>query len=149
MTALDETREDWRVIHGGRYTRLYTVWMSMRQRCCNPNAQAYPRYGGRGIAVCDEWQDFATFQRWALASGYSDELTIERVDNDGGYEPRNCRWATRSEQAHNTKNTKLTSQAAERIRSEVAAGRTQRDLAREYGVSETLIGYVMKRKAWA
>jgi len=87
--------------HGGSGTRLYRIWAAMKTRCMNPNFWAYNHYGGRGIKVCRAWQKFPAFQRWALSNGYRDKLTIERKNNDRGYCPSNCKWATRKEQSSN------------------------------------------------
>ena len=84
--------------HGGSSSRLYTIWQNMKQRCGNPKATEFSAYGGRGIKVSPEWEsDFAVFREWAIAHGYADNLTIDRIDNDKGYFPDNCQWLTRSE----------------------------------------------------
>lgn len=88
--------------HGMSRTRLFRIWADMRKRCRDPKTDHYHRYGGRGIKVCDEWQTFEPFRDWALANGYSEELTIDRTDNDGNYEAANCRWIPRNEQQDNT-----------------------------------------------
>lgn len=96
--------------HGGApasgVERLYGIWTMMRQRCENEDNADYRWYGAKGIEVCDEWQDYATFRQWALSNGYANNLTIDREKGDGNYEPGNCQWITQSE------NTKKRNQVA-------------------------------------
>lgn len=94
--------------HGMTNTRLFHIWSTMKQRCCNPNKQHYECYGGRGIEVCDEWlKDFNSFYEWSLKNGYTEELTLDRINIDGNYEPSNCRWVDRVTQANNKKNNRV------------------------------------------
>lgn len=87
--------------------RLYRIWKNMKRRCNNPNRSNYNRYGGRGIKVCQEWQeDFQAFYDWAMANGYQEDLEIDRIDNDGNYEPSNCRWVTHKENCNNRRTIK-------------------------------------------
>lgn len=81
---------------------LYGTWRQMINRCENPRTNYYERYGGRGISVCEEWKDFWKFVEWAVRNGYSNGLSIDRIDNDGNYCPENCRWVTQGEQLLNT-----------------------------------------------
>lgn len=91
--------------HGESKTRLYRIWKAMRQRCNNPADHFFHIYGGAGVKVCSEWDDYQSFANWAYQSGYTDELTIDRIDPKGDYEPSNCRWATWTEQARNKQDT--------------------------------------------
>ena len=87
--------------HGLKNTRLYSIWRNMKGRTLNPKNKAYPNYGGRGITICDEWLDVQNFYDWAMSNGYSDELSIDRIESDGNYEPSNCRWTTPTIQTRN------------------------------------------------
>lgn len=88
--------------HGLKNTRLFRIWADMKSRCFNPNVPSYVRYGGRDITVCDEWKNnFQVFYDWSMSNGYQDDLTIDRKDNDGNYEPSNCHWTTVKKQSLN------------------------------------------------
>ena len=89
--------------HGFGYTRLYAVWAEIKNRTLNPKNKSYNDYGGRGITICEEWLDVQNFYNWAISNGYEENkgLSIDRIDNDGNYEPNNCRWTTQNIQARN------------------------------------------------
>jgi len=89
--------------HGLSKTKLYNVWHSMKERCYLPSNTSYVRYGARGITFCDSWKEFTPFYEWATANGYSEGLVIDRIDNNGNYEPNNCRWVTIKENNNNSR----------------------------------------------
>ena len=125
--------------HGETKTRLYKIWNGMRQRCMNENDQAYIRYGARGISVCKEWDSFLAFKQWAISHGYRDDLTIDRINVNGNYEPCNCRWADIIVQSNNKTNSHYL----------VLDGRkqTMAQWAKELNIkTETLYARVVKRK---
>ena len=100
--------------HNKCHTRLYNIWRGMKDRCYNSNVLEYDNYGGRGIKVCEEWlNDFQAFYNWSMSHGYSDDLTIDRKENDGDYCPENCRWVTYKEQNNNTSRNRLLTNAGE------------------------------------
>jgi len=89
-------------------TRLYNIYKGMKKRCYNPNNHAYGLYGCRGIDICDDWlKDFEEFKAWSLANGYSDDLSIDRIDNERGYRPDNCRWITHKKQSNNRRDNRI------------------------------------------
>lgn len=91
--------------HGMTGMRIHDEWRAMKRRCYIPSQRDYAHYGGRGIGVCEEWKDdFQAFYNWAMANGYADNLTLDRKDANGNYEPSNCRWVTQKEQQNNRRN---------------------------------------------
>lgn len=96
------------VKHGMKKTRLYRIWSGMKSRCYTPSNPAYNRYGGRGISICQEWKsDFNAFYEWAKNNEYSENLSIDRIDVNGNYDPSNCRWSTPQQQSDNKRNNIL------------------------------------------
>ena len=102
--------------HGETHTRLYRIWHGMKQRTLNSNDKDYENYGSRGITICPEWtNDYIKFRDWALSHGYADDLVIDRIENNGNYEPSNCQWITVLESNRNKRNT-INMQIAKEIR---------------------------------
>ena len=121
----------YKIKHGMCGTRLYRIWDDMRGRATRQNNTYWDNYGGRGITLHPEWQKFEPFMKWALASGYKDELQLDRINNDGPYCPDNCRWVTRWEQDRNKRSNVWIDYDGEKI--------CQSDLARKLGVHYSTI----------
>ena len=102
-----EKRVAARTTHHETGTRLYQIWFHMKRRTTNVNDREYSYYGGRGITICDEWLSYEPFRDWALQNGYSAELSIDRIDNNKGYCPENCRWTTQKVQSNNTRKNRI------------------------------------------
>ena len=134
--------------HGFANTPLQRVWIQMRYRCGNPKAPNYPNYGGRGIAVCEEWRKFRAFHEWAVANGYRKGLPIDRRDNNGPYSPDNCRFISTAENTQNSRQAKINAAIARKIRARKANGETARAIAKSLHLSEKLVGDVIRRRTW-
>lgn len=130
----------------GSRSPTYNSWRAMIQRCRDPNNWQYPDYGGRGIRVCDEWLRFEGFL--ADMGERPAARFIERIDNERGYEPGNCRWASRTDQNRNRRNTKLSEETVVEIRRRRATGEVLRTIAADFGVSMAMVSYVARGEAW-
>ena len=97
-----------KMTHGESKSRLYAIWQQMKNRCMNSHTTYYEYYGGRGISVCNDWlNSYPAFREWALSTGYNDNLTIDRINIDGDYNPSNCRWVTSVAQASNRRSNRV------------------------------------------
>jgi len=94
--------------------KIYTAWKNMRGRCNNTLSKDYKYYGLRGIKHCEDWKEYAYFEKWALKNGYKENLTLDRINCDGNYEPSNCRWATKTTQSRNTRRLRIDNTSGER-----------------------------------
>lgn len=126
----------------------YGIWCNMRQRCNNPNSKDYSRYGGRGIKIHPSWSKFLVFLK-DVGERPSLSHTLDRIDNNGNYEPGNVRWATRQEQTHNSRVVKLDSQQVKNIRALYAnrAG-TQSFIAQKYNIHQSVVSRIVNGKIW-
>lgn len=131
IKGIHSGKESTLYVHGGTGTRIHNIWLSMRERCNRVNHPWYKAYGGRGIKICEEWNDFSKFRQWAMINGYSDELTIDRIDYNKGYEPNNCRWATMKEQQNNKRSNRIIEYKCKRY--------TLTQLAEKIGINKTTL----------
>ena len=132
-------------------TKLYRTWLHIKDRCLNYKNKDYKDYGGRGITICPEWtESYIVFRDWSLNNGYADNLEIDRwPNNDGNYEPKNCRWVTHKENCNNRRGKKLYLEKVNEIRKLYATGNyTQKELAEKFNVSQTLISQIILNKIW-
>lgn len=136
--------------HGMSKHQLYAVWFSMKARCSNPKNQAWKLYGGRGIGLTKSWLKFEPFRDWALAKGWKPGLTLERRDNNAGYSPSNCYFATWKQQGRNRRDNKLDAEKVAYIRQVVKFGGrgSQRKMAALFGVSPSCIGKIARKERW-
>ena len=123
--------------HNESKTRLYKIWVGMRQRCNNPNKVRYADYGGRGIKVCDDWDNYLTFKNWAISNGYDDTMSIERVDVDKDYCPTNCKWIPLSDQSKNRRSCNMLTYNGKTL--------TISDWARELNIHRSTINKRLKK----
>lgn len=128
--------------HRKTHTRIYNIYHNMKQRCYNPNNTGYYRYGKRNIQVCDEWKNsFEKFYEWAITNGYQDNLTIDRIDNNGNYEPSNCRWVDKITQSNNTEKTRFYTYNGETL--------TISQLAKKYNIKRKLLSRRLCEDNWS
>lgn len=139
-----------RIEHGQGRTRLYGIWCDMKRRCYNKDREGYNRYGGRGIKVCSEWlTDFPTFMLWAMSNGYTDDLQIDRIDNDKGYHSSNCRWTTTEVNCRNRRCTKLNWEIVNEIRRlRNQTNLTQEEISMRFNISNSHVGNILNNRKW-
>lgn len=124
------------ITHGhANKTLTYRSWKEMRQRCLNPKSDKWQWYGGRGVKICEQWSDYSVFL--ADMGERPAGMTIDRIDNNGDYEPSNCQWATQLEQTRKQEKNVLTEETARQLKSDRADGMTYQELGKKYGVSKT------------
>lgn len=124
--------------HGDSNTRIYNIWCDMKRRCHSPANYSYEHYGARGISVCEEWgASYEVFKEWSENNGYADNLSIDRIDNDGNYTPDNCRWAGRKVQGRNKRDNRIVDYRGKRM--------TMAELIETVGMPESTVRYRIKK----
>ncbi len=133
--------------HGLSRDPLHKTWRAMIDRCTNSKSQFFQHYGGRGISVCSQWFSFDVFKK-DVEQGYQPGLQLDRINNNGNYEPQNVRWATRTTNVRNSRATKLNEQDAGAIKSLLNMGQRQNRIAQMFDVSEAAIKKINDKKTW-
>lgn len=121
----------------GKHNKIYDIHQAMKQRCLNPNQKFYKNYGGRGIKICDEWLDYKNLKKWAINNGYREGLDLDRINNDGNYEPSNCRWISHKVNCNNRSTRKIIKIKGKEY--------TVEDIVKKYNLSKTCIHNRLKR----
>lgn len=134
---------------GNRPGSLKAVHRAMLRRCNNESCDNFHRYGGRGVQVCQEWYSFPLFREWAMANGFRPGLWLDRQKNDIGYQPDNCRFVTPSENNRNRPCCKLNAESVAAIKSRISSGEKLNVIAKDFGISDTLISLIKHGKRWA
>lgn len=134
--------------HGLADSSTWKTWKAMRQRCSNPRSREFVRYGARGIKVCERWQSFANFLA-DMGERPSETHSLDRIDNDGNYEPGNCRWATVKEQSENKRPTLRTKRALPEIRTRLANGESRASIARSLGLDPSTVSRIATGERWS
>ena len=135
--------------HGQSKTKLYYIWGDMKRRCLNPNDLFYKDYGGRDITICNEWLEFIPFRDWALNNGYEEGLQINRINNNGNYEPFNCNWILSAKNAQNRRTTILTLEIVNRIRELHNTGNyMQKELIEHFKIRPSHFWQIINNKIW-
>jgi hypothetical protein len=134
--------------HGMWHTKVYSTWRGMKQRCSNPNVIEYPNYGGRGIVMCADWRhSFLAFYR-DIGNPPSPKHEIDRINNDGNYEPGNCRWVTHKENGRNKRTSRLNEEKAIEIRELKKAGHSVVDIMKKFHIAKSTVKGVLCGSRW-
>ena len=140
-SKMAKSRSKSRIKHNKSNTRIYRIWSTMKQRCYNSKCFSYKWYGKKGIKICDEWKNnFIFFYNWAIDNGYKENLSIDRIDVNGNYEPNNCRWITNKEQALNRTTNEILTYKGE--------SKTIYEWSLETGISSSTISARIKKYHW-
>ena len=140
----------WNYIDGRRDTSLYNVYLGMKKRCYNQKHIYFKYYGDRGIKVCDDWlEDYAKFKKWAELAGYKKGLQLDRIDNNGNYIPKNCRFVTPAENCRNRRSTKLDANKVNKIRELYKSKElNQQQIADKFDISHQTVSKVVRLERW-